>query len=48
MESGCVELIEDKRADVEKLQPTTLGGIASFYYLRHTTVRMFKDFLVEE
>jgi len=29
--------------DDYSLSPTTLGRIASYYYLSHSTVRMFKD-----
>jgi len=32
--------------DDYSLSPTTLGRIASYYYLSHTTVRMFRDKLM--
>ena len=37
--SYCITLEEDDRT----LQPLTLGCIASYYYLHHTTVRLFRD-----
>jgi superfamily II helicase len=39
--SGCVEIVGDL------VEPTRLGLIASFYYLQHRTVRLFKDGLRE-
>nr|XP_014343473.1 PREDICTED: activating signal cointegrator 1 complex subunit 3 [Latimeria chalumnae] len=37
--SYCIEIGEDSRS----LQPLTYGRIASYYYLKHPTVRMFRD-----
>ena len=37
--SYCITLEEDDRT----LQPLTLGCIASYYYLHHTTIRLFRD-----
>ncbi|KAG1665183.1 Activating signal cointegrator 1 complex subunit 3 [Nymphon striatum] len=39
--SSCVEIDEDTAS----FQPTVLGHIASFYYLSHKTVAMFKESL---
>uniref|UniRef100_A0A2C9KC69 Activating signal cointegrator 1 complex subunit 3 n=1 Tax=Biomphalaria glabrata TaxID=6526 RepID=A0A2C9KC69_BIOGL len=36
--SYCLEVAEDNRT----ITPMTLGRIASYYYLKHTTVRMFR------
>lgn len=40
--SGCVD------TDESSVEPTQLGKIASFYYLQHGTVRLFKDRLRED
>ncbi|KAL0275814.1 UNVERIFIED_CONTAM: hypothetical protein PYX00_003552 [Menopon gallinae] len=40
-ESSCIEVEEDNRT----VYSTSIGRIASFYYLSHTTVRNFKDSL---
>ncbi|KAM8954511.1 activating signal cointegrator 1 complex subunit 3 isoform 1-T1 [Pelodytes ibericus] len=37
--SYCIEIREDNRT----IEPQTYGKIASYYYLKHQTVRMFKD-----
>ena len=37
--SHCIEVEEDDRT----LQPLSLGCIASYYYLHHTTVRLFSE-----
>ncbi|KAM4695371.1 activating signal cointegrator 1 complex subunit 3 [Discoglossus pictus] len=37
--SYCIEIAEDNR----NIEPQTYGRIASYYYLKHPTVRMFKD-----
>jgi activating signal cointegrator complex subunit 3 len=37
--SHCIAVEEDDRT----LQPLTLGCIASYYYLHHSTVRLFKE-----
>ncbi|KAM4772205.1 activating signal cointegrator 1 complex subunit 3 [Rhinophrynus dorsalis] len=37
--SYCIEIAEDNRT----IEPQTYGRIASYYYLKHQTVRMFKD-----
>uniref|UniRef100_A0A8C5WDJ5 Activating signal cointegrator 1 complex subunit 3 n=1 Tax=Leptobrachium leishanense TaxID=445787 RepID=A0A8C5WDJ5_9ANUR len=37
--SYCIEVAEDNRT----IEPQTYGRIASYYYLKHQTVRMFKD-----
>ncbi|XP_069462625.1 activating signal cointegrator 1 complex subunit 3 [Ambystoma mexicanum] len=37
--SYCIEIGEDNRS----IQPLTHGRISSYYYLKHPTVRMFKD-----
>ncbi|KAI8066325.1 Sec63 Brl domain-containing protein [Gongronella butleri] len=42
--SGCVEMDADTQFD---LTPLTPGRIASYYYLRHQTVRHFQDELVQ-
>ncbi|XP_071491238.1 activating signal cointegrator 1 complex subunit 3-like [Diadema antillarum] len=42
--SYCIEIGDDNRS----LQPSTLGRIASYYYLHHRTVRMFQDSLGPE
>ncbi|OCT80431.1 activating signal cointegrator 1 complex subunit 3 [Xenopus laevis] len=39
--SYCIEIAEDNRS----IEPQTYGRIASYYYLKHQTVRMFKDHL---
>ncbi|CAG8568952.1 618_t:CDS:10 [Ambispora leptoticha] len=36
--SGCIEIIDDM-----ELMPTSLGKSASFYYLQHKTMRLFRD-----
>ncbi|XP_043925219.1 activating signal cointegrator 1 complex subunit 3 [Protopterus annectens] len=43
-QSYCIETGEDSRS----LQPLTHGRIASYYYLKHQTVRMFKERLKAE
>uniref|UniRef100_A0A8C0GE26 Activating signal cointegrator 1 complex subunit 3 n=1 Tax=Chelonoidis abingdonii TaxID=106734 RepID=A0A8C0GE26_CHEAB len=42
--SCCIEIGEDNRS----IEPLTYGRIASYYYLKHQTVRMFKDRLKPE
>ncbi|KAM9353179.1 activating signal cointegrator 1 complex subunit 3 [Symphorus nematophorus] len=42
--SYCMEIKEDDRT----IEPMTYGRIASYYYLRHQTVRMFKERLRPE
>uniref|UniRef100_A0A674I0D5 Activating signal cointegrator 1 complex subunit 3 n=1 Tax=Terrapene triunguis TaxID=2587831 RepID=A0A674I0D5_9SAUR len=42
--SYCIEIGEDNRS----IEPLTYGRIASYYYLKHQTVRMFKDQLKPE
>uniref|UniRef100_A0A8C3F8J4 Activating signal cointegrator 1 complex subunit 3 n=1 Tax=Chrysemys picta bellii TaxID=8478 RepID=A0A8C3F8J4_CHRPI len=42
--SYCIEIGEDNRS----IEPLTYGRIASYYYLKHQTVRMFKDRLKPE
>ncbi|CAM5132033.1 unnamed protein product [Natator depressus] len=42
--SYCIEIGEDNR----RIEPLTYGRIASYYYLKHQTVRMFKDRLKPE
>ncbi|KAM9004103.1 activating signal cointegrator 1 complex subunit 3 isoform X1 [Sarcophilus harrisii] len=42
--SYCIEIGEDNRS----IEPLTFGRIASYYYLKHPTVRMFKDRLKPE
>nr|XP_048700883.1 activating signal cointegrator 1 complex subunit 3 isoform X3 [Caretta caretta] len=42
--SYCIEIGEDNRC----IEPLTYGRIASYYYLKHQTVRMFKDRLKPE
>ncbi|XP_053566552.1 activating signal cointegrator 1 complex subunit 3 [Bombina bombina] len=42
--SYCIEIDEDNRGIV----PQTYGRISSYYYLKHQTVRMFKDRLKPE
>ncbi|MEE6475928.1 hypothetical protein FKM82_010900 [Ascaphus truei] len=37
--SYCIEIAEDNRS----IKPQTYGRISSYYYLKHQTVRMFKD-----
>nr|DBA26537.1 TPA: hypothetical protein GDO54_010781 [Pyxicephalus adspersus] len=37
--SYCIEIAEDNRG----IEPQTYGRIASYYYLKHPTVRMFRD-----
>ncbi|XP_035776945.1 activating signal cointegrator 1 complex subunit 3-like [Anopheles albimanus] len=41
MRAGCVVLEEDNRS----LVPTSMGRIASYYYLSHTTMRLYADTL---
>ncbi|XP_075718320.1 activating signal cointegrator 1 complex subunit 3 [Rhinoderma darwinii] len=42
--SYCIEIAEDNRT----IEPQTYGRIASYYYLKHQTVRMFRDRLKAE
>lgn len=42
--SHCIEVGEDNRS----IEPLTCGRIASYYYLKHKTVKMFKDRLKPE
>ncbi|XP_048883103.1 activating signal cointegrator 1 complex subunit 3 [Brienomyrus brachyistius] len=42
--SCCIEIQEDNRS----IEPQTYGRIASYYYLKHQTVRMFKESLKVE
>nr|XP_023662018.1 activating signal cointegrator 1 complex subunit 3 [Paramormyrops kingsleyae]XP_023662019.1 activating signal cointegrator 1 complex subunit 3 [Paramormyrops kingsleyae]XP_023662021.1 activating signal cointegrator 1 complex subunit 3 [Paramormyrops kingsleyae] len=42
--SYCIEIQEDNRS----IEPQTYGRIASYYYLKHQTVRMFKETLKAE
>ncbi|KAG5271489.1 hypothetical protein AALO_G00180410 [Alosa alosa] len=42
--SYCIEIQEDERT----IEPLTYGRIGSYYYLRHQTVRMFKERLRAE
>ncbi|XP_073933923.1 activating signal cointegrator 1 complex subunit 3 isoform X2 [Castor canadensis] len=42
--SYCIEIGEDNRS----IEPLTFGRIASYYYLKHQTVKMFKDRLKPE
>ncbi|XP_069582412.1 activating signal cointegrator 1 complex subunit 3 [Ranitomeya imitator] len=42
--SYCMKIAEDNRT----IEPQTYGQIASYYYLKHQTVRMFKDRLKPE
>ncbi|XP_011922281.1 PREDICTED: activating signal cointegrator 1 complex subunit 3 isoform X3 [Cercocebus atys] len=42
--SHCIEIGEDNRS----IEPLTYGRIASYYYLKHQTVKMFKDRLKPE
>ncbi|XP_045900311.1 activating signal cointegrator 1 complex subunit 3 [Micropterus dolomieu] len=42
--SYCIEIKEDDRT----IEPLTYGRIASYYYLKHPTVRMFKERLRAE
>ncbi|KAL8186308.1 UNVERIFIED_CONTAM: activating signal cointegrator 1 complex subunit [Gekko kuhli] len=42
--SYCIKIGEDGRS----IEPLTLGRIASYYYLKHPTVRMFKGRLKPE
>ncbi|GAA6066161.1 activating signal cointegrator 1 complex subunit 3, partial [Tachysurus ichikawai] len=42
--SYCMEIQEDECT----IEPLTYGRIASYYYLRHQTVRMFKERLKPE
>ncbi|KAH0622176.1 hypothetical protein JD844_024256 [Phrynosoma platyrhinos] len=42
--SYCIKIGEDDRS----IEPLTHGRIASYYYLKHPTVRMFKDRLKPE
>ncbi|XP_076593233.1 activating signal cointegrator 1 complex subunit 3 isoform X1 [Chaetodon auriga] len=37
--SYCIEMKEDDRS----IEPLTLGRIASYYYLKHQTIRVFKE-----
>uniref|UniRef100_A0A914XKB1 Activating signal cointegrator 1 complex subunit 3 n=1 Tax=Plectus sambesii TaxID=2011161 RepID=A0A914XKB1_9BILA len=39
MRSSCIELLEDERS----IQSLALGQIASYYYLSHETMRLFRD-----
>jgi len=41
--AGCVHVDEE-----ENVTPLTLGHIASYYYLKYTTVRMLNDRLDED
>ncbi|OZJ04536.1 hypothetical protein BZG36_03995 [Bifiguratus adelaidae] len=38
VDSGCVEVIDDF-----EVEPTISGTIASYYYLRHETIRLFRS-----
>ncbi|XP_049587818.1 activating signal cointegrator 1 complex subunit 3 [Syngnathus scovelli] len=42
--SYCIEIKEDDRA----IEPLTYGRIASYYYLKHQTIRLFKERLRAE
>lgn len=42
--SYCIEIKEDDRT----IEPLTYGRIASYYYLKHQTIRMFKERLRAE
>ncbi|XP_023618051.1 activating signal cointegrator 1 complex subunit 3 isoform X3 [Myotis lucifugus] len=42
--SYCIEIGEDNRS----IEPLTYGRIASYYYLKHQTVKMFKERLKPE
>ncbi|XP_076004539.1 activating signal cointegrator 1 complex subunit 3 [Genypterus blacodes] len=42
--SYCIEIREDDRT----IQPLTYGRISSYYYLKHQTIRMFKERLKAE
>ncbi|XP_061176706.1 activating signal cointegrator 1 complex subunit 3-like [Saccostrea echinata] len=42
--SYCIEIDDDQRG----VRPLTLGRIASYYYLNHKTMRMFRDELKAE
>ncbi|KAI3361536.1 hypothetical protein L3Q82_013685 [Scortum barcoo] len=42
--SYCIEIKEDERT----IEPLTYGRISSYYYLKHQTVRMFKERLRAE
>ncbi|OBS63649.1 hypothetical protein A6R68_07812, partial [Neotoma lepida] len=42
--SHCIEVGEDNRS----IEPLAYGRIASYYYLKHKTVKMFKDRLKPE
>ncbi|XP_029414442.1 activating signal cointegrator 1 complex subunit 3 isoform X3 [Nannospalax galili] len=42
--SYCIEIGEDNQS----IEPLTYGRIASYYYLKHKTVKMFKDRLKPE
>ncbi|XP_056902456.1 activating signal cointegrator 1 complex subunit 3 isoform X2 [Takifugu flavidus] len=42
--SYCIEIKEDDRT----IQPLTYGRISSYYYLKHQTIRMFKERLRPE
>ncbi|XP_061770948.1 activating signal cointegrator 1 complex subunit 3 [Nerophis ophidion] len=42
--SYCIEIKEDDRA----IQPLTYGRIGSYYYLKHQTIRLFKERLRAE
>ncbi|XP_058504063.1 activating signal cointegrator 1 complex subunit 3 [Solea solea] len=42
--SYCIEIKEDDRT----IEPLTYGRISSYYYLRHQTIRMFKERLKAE
>lgn len=39
VDSSCIEILDDNRT----IQSLVLGRIASFYYLQHTTVKLFKE-----
>lgn len=43
-QAGCIDIDEDNRT----LISTTIGRIASYYYLSHQTVHMFKEKLTPE
>ncbi|XP_037533275.1 activating signal cointegrator 1 complex subunit 3 [Nematolebias whitei] len=42
--SYCIEIKEDDRS----IEPLTYGHISSYYYLKHQTIRMFKERLKAE
>lgn len=39
--AGCVEVEESTTGTADVVRPTTLGHIASYYYLKYTTVALF-------